>query len=177
MSLPPTRKRSAKLAVWRAITNPLVLIRAPRSGGRTIKTTPLNGQGRLHIIYFIIISAYFIGKASVLTCNLFHNSQASWKRKVVLWGPFPALKTTRKQHDFNMFFFRDPETLLKTCCGLLFFSTHSNTISTCLGYVELYESMNGVAQSKMFDQNSSKLTALNSNKANYNYTYRHMYSN
>ena len=59
-----------------------------------------------------------------------------------------------------MFFFRDPGTMLKTCCGLLFFSTHCNMISTWLGYVELYESMNGKAQSKIFDKNGSKLTAV-----------------
>ena len=40
---------------------------------------------------------------------------------------------------------------------MLFFSTHNNTKTTELGYVELYESRNGVAKSKMFDQNSSKL--------------------
>ena len=40
---------------------------------------------------------------------------------------------------------------------MLFFSTHNNTKTTELVYVELYESRNGVAKSKMFDQNSSKL--------------------
>ena len=65
-------------------------------------------------------------------------------------------KTTQKQQSF----FKDPETMLKLCCGMLFFSTHNNTKTTELVYVELYESMKSMVQSKMFDQNSSKLTTF-----------------
>ena len=66
-----------------------------------------------------------------------------------------------KPHENNMISTWSPgnpvENLLRS---VVFFNTSQhdfNMFSTGLGYVELYESRNGVAKSKMFDQNSSKL--------------------
>ena len=44
--------------------------------------------------------------------------------------------------------------------GYVVFSTHDNTKTTELVYLELYESMKSMVQSKMFHQNSSKLTTF-----------------